>query len=416
MIILDGKKLAEKILNKLKKEANKKIRLAVILIGNSNASLGFIKQKRYAAKKVGVKFKLYNFDKKISEQALTKKINEIVKNKAATGVLIQLPLPKHINEQKILNLVPAINDVDALSVDNFLVEPPSASGIMKMLKDYGIRIKGKKIVIIGRGKLIGRPLEILMRKIGADLTICDSKTKNLASETLKADILISATGKPNLVKKDMVKRGAAVIDAGFSKINNKIVGDVDYKNVKNKTSYITPVPGGVGPVTVAMLMNNLIKLAKKIMKYISPQKFKESQKELEERKTILRQQISQRIQEAQTQGDITENAEYAEAKETQAFNEGRIIELEDLIKNAVIVSEKVGKKGFVQIGSKIIVKDKKGKKFEFIIVGSEDSNPIEGKISNESPMGRAFLDHRQNDEVEVITPRGKINYKIVKIK
>ncbi len=152
------------------------------------------------------------------------------------------------------------------------------------------------------------------------------------------------------------------------------------------------------------------------MKYISPQKFKESQKELEERKTILRQQISQRIQEAQTQGDITENAEYAEAKETQAFNEGRIIELEDLIKNAVIVSEKVGKKGFVQIGSKIIVKDKKGKKFEFIIVGSEDSNPIEGKISNESPMGRAFLDHRQNDEVEVITPRGKINYKIVKIK
>ncbi len=263
MIILDGKKLAEKILNKLKKEANKKIRLAVILIGNSNASLGFIKQKRYAAKKIGVKFKLYNFDKKISEQALTKKINEIVKNKAATGVLIQLPLPKHINEQKILNLVPAIKDVDALSVDNFLVEPPTASGIMKILKEYGIRIKGKKIVIIGRGKLIGRPLEILMRKIGADLTICDSKTKNLASETLKADILISATGKPNLVKKDMVKRGAAVIDAGFSKINNKIVGDVDYKNVKNKTSYITPVPGGVGPVTVAMLMNNLIKLAKK---------------------------------------------------------------------------------------------------------------------------------------------------------
>lgn len=152
------------------------------------------------------------------------------------------------------------------------------------------------------------------------------------------------------------------------------------------------------------------------MQYISPQKFKEFKKELEERKINLRQQISQRIQEAQTQGDIMENAEYAEAKEVQAFNEGRIIELETLVKNAVIVSEKIGKKDLVQVGLRIIVKDKKGKKFEFTIVGSEDSNPIEGKISNESPMGRGFLGHRQNDEVEVITPRGKINYKIVKIK
>ncbi len=152
------------------------------------------------------------------------------------------------------------------------------------------------------------------------------------------------------------------------------------------------------------------------MKYISPQKFKDFQKELEERKMVLRQQIARRIQEAQSQGEISENAEYAEAKEAQAFNEGRIFELETLIKNAVIISEKIGKKDFVQVGSKILVKDKKGKKFEFTIVGSEDSNPIEGKISNESPMGQAFLEHRQGDEVEVITPRGKIEYKIVKIK
>lgn len=151
------------------------------------------------------------------------------------------------------------------------------------------------------------------------------------------------------------------------------------------------------------------------MKYISAQKLKELKKELEERKTILRQQISKRIQEAQTQGDVTENAEYAEAREVQAFNEGRIIELEELIKEAVVVSKK-RRKDIVGVGSQIIVKDKKGKKFEFIIVGSEDANPVEGKISNESPLGQAFLDHKQGEEVEVQIPKGKIKYKILKIK
>jgi len=153
------------------------------------------------------------------------------------------------------------------------------------------------------------------------------------------------------------------------------------------------------------------------MKYISEQKLEEIKKELEERKTILRHQISQRIQEAQTQGDISENAEYTEAKEAQSFNEGKIIELENLIKNAVVVSKNSGNnKNTIQVGSKIVVKDQKGHKFEFVIVGSEDANPIEGKISNESPLGEAFLDHRKGDEVEVQTPRGKLKYKIIKIK
>ncbi len=151
------------------------------------------------------------------------------------------------------------------------------------------------------------------------------------------------------------------------------------------------------------------------MSYISSQKLKELKKELERRKTILRKQISERIQEAQVQGDITENAEYAEAKEAQAFNEGKIIELENLINNAVVVSKKRGK-DIVQVGSQIIIQDKKGKKFEFTIIGSEDANPIEGKISNESPLGQAFLTHKQGEEVEVQTPKGKIKYKIVKIK
>ncbi len=153
------------------------------------------------------------------------------------------------------------------------------------------------------------------------------------------------------------------------------------------------------------------------MKYISPQKLKELKQELIERKTVLRQQISARIQEAQTQGDIIENAEYAAAKEAQSFNEGRIMELENLTKNAVVVSaHKIGRKDVVQVGSQIVVEDKKKQKFEFTIVGSEDANPIEGKISNESPLGEAFLGHKQGDEIEVLTPKGKVRYKIVKIK
>lgn len=151
------------------------------------------------------------------------------------------------------------------------------------------------------------------------------------------------------------------------------------------------------------------------MKYISSQKLKELKKELEEHKTTLRQQIAERIQEAQTQGDVTENAEYAEAKEAQAFNEGRIIELENLINNAVVVFRK-RKKDTIQVGSQIVVKDKKNKKFEFTIIGSEDANPIEGKISNESPLGQAFLGQKQGDEIQVQTPKGKIKYKIVRIK
>jgi len=265
MVILDGKKLAEKILNKLRKEIKKlpSIRLAVVLVGNNPASLNFIKQKQKSAEEIGAKFKLYKLDSKIDNQNLVKEVNKIVKNKFNTGIVIQLPLPKHINIQEILNLVPWEKDVDALSVDNPIVEPPTASGIMRILEEYDIKAERKNVVIVGRGKLVGRPLAIMMAKINANLIICDRKTENLASKTLKADILVSATGQPHLIRENMVKKGVVVVDAGFSKINNKIIGDVNFEKVKKKASYITPVPGGVGPVTVAMLMSNLIKLAKK---------------------------------------------------------------------------------------------------------------------------------------------------------
>lgn len=274
MTILDGKKLANKILDELKEEVKKlpastrqsslgglPIKLAVVLVGSDPVSVNFVKQKQRAAEKIGVGFELYRFNENISEQKLIEEIKKIIKIKDNTGIVVQLPLPKHILQQKILNIIPMKKDVDALSVDNSFVEPPTASGIIRILNEYSIKIKGKKVVIIGRGKLVGKPLAKIIKKAGADLMTYDIRTKNLKPYTLKADILISATGCPCLIKKDMVKNKAIVIDVGFAKINNKIIGDVDFKNVKKKAKYITPVPGGVGPMTVAMLMNNLIKLA-----------------------------------------------------------------------------------------------------------------------------------------------------------
>lgn len=249
MIILDGKKLADRILDELEKEVKKlpQIKLVVVLVGDDSASLKFIKQKQKAAEKIGIGFKLYKLDRDINEQELIKEIKKIVKDKTSTGIVIQLPLPFHINTQKILNLIPSEKDAE--------FESPTAFGIMKLLEEYGIKIKGKKVVIIGKGKLVGKPLTEIMKRAGANLIVCDKQTKNLKSKTLKADILVSATGCPCLIKEDMVKRGAVVIDAGY-------MGDVDFGNVKKKTKYITPPIGGVGPMTVAILLSNLVKLAK----------------------------------------------------------------------------------------------------------------------------------------------------------
>ena len=256
MTILNGKKLAEKILGQLKKEVVQlpPIKLVVVLVGENPASLGFIKQKQKATEKIGIGFELYKFDSKISNQSLIKEVEKIVKDKSNTGIVVQFPLPSHIDTDKITNLIPAKKDPDVLSVDNFLVEPPTASGIMKLIQEYGIKIKEKRIVIIGKGRLVGKPLAEMMKKVGTDLTICDKQVKNLKAETLKADILISATGCPCLITEDMIKKETVVIDAGG--------GDVDFERVKKKVDYITPPIGGVGPMTVAILMSNLIKLAK----------------------------------------------------------------------------------------------------------------------------------------------------------
>ena len=257
MVILDGKKLADKILEDSRKEVEKlsPIKLVVVLVGDDPDSLKFIKQKQKAAEKIGIEFKLYKFNLKISNQNLTKEVNKITKDKSVTGIVIQLPLPKHINTQKILSLIPVKKDPDALSVDNFLAEPPTASGIIRILKEYNIEVKGKKIVIVGKGRLVGGPLAAIMERFDTNLTVCNIQTKNLHKETLKADILVSATGQFHLIKESMVKQKAIVIDAG--------INDIDFENIKRKASYITPPTGGIGPMTVAILIDNLIKLAKK---------------------------------------------------------------------------------------------------------------------------------------------------------
>lgn len=248
MIILDGKRIADRILEGLRREVKKlpPIKLVVVLVGDNSKSLKYIKQKEKAAEKIGVGFKLFKFNENINEQELTRKIEKIVKDKTNTGIIVQLPLPSYINTQKILNLIPKEKNAE--------FEFPTASGIMKMLEEYSINVKEKKVVIVGKGRLVGQPLVAMMKKAGANVVVCDSKTRSLNLQTLKADILVSATGRPCLIKENMIKKGAVIIDAG--------TGDVDFEKVKNKAAYITPPIGGVGPMTVAMLFSNLVKLAK----------------------------------------------------------------------------------------------------------------------------------------------------------
>jgi len=274
MKILDGKKLAEKILANLKKEAEKfkpRLSLAVVQVGENLISQVFINQKKKACEKIGVGFKLFKFPAKIKDSELKKAIEKIVKIPANSGVIIQLPLPKRFFPEDFLNLITEEKDVDVLSEHSLgkfyqgtlEILPPTVNGILQLLKDYKIVLKGKNVVIVGAGRLVGFPLATQLLKAKATLSVLNEFTKDAPFFTKKADILVSAVGKPNLIKGNVVKRGVVIIDAGSSRKNGKVVGDVDFKSVSKKASHITPVPGGVGPLTVACLLENLVKLNKK---------------------------------------------------------------------------------------------------------------------------------------------------------
>ena len=267
--IIDGKKISNIYLEEYKKEIDKMIKkptLVVIQVGNNPASNIYVNNKKKLSEKAGINFILQKYED-ITEKKLIEEIKKLNKNKKVNAILVQLPLPKDINEKNIIESIDPNKDVDGLTSTNIGrlfsgedgIIPCTALGVMNLLKHKKVNLEGKEVVIVGRSKLVGLPLIALMQKENATVTICHSKTKKLKEKTKIADILIIATGCPNLIKKDMVKEKAVVIDVGINRVDNRICGDVDFDKVKEKTKLITPVPGGVGPMTVSTLINNVIK-------------------------------------------------------------------------------------------------------------------------------------------------------------
>ena len=268
---LDGKKLSQRILEGLKKKiknSSLKLRLAVIQVGENSVSEVYIRNKGRAAEKVGMGFKVYRFPDRPESEKLKREIKKICRNPRNSGVIIQLPMSKGLSQDAFLNLIPWKKDIDVLSSDGLgrfyqgtsKIIPPTVAGILELLESYKVELKGKNVVLVGAGRLVGLPLSIELIRRKATISILNEFSQNPSSFTKRADVLISGVGKPNLVKGNMVKRGVVVIDAGTTMFKGKLVGDVDFQSVSKKASYITPVPGGVGPLTVACLLRNLVKL------------------------------------------------------------------------------------------------------------------------------------------------------------
>lgn len=278
--IIDGKEVSKKILFDIKVETEKikekyeiKPGLAVILVGEDPASMIYVKRKRETCNKIGFYSEAYDLAYDTTEKELLNLINELNLEPTIHGILVQLPLPKHINEKRVLESISPLKDVDGfhsstqakLFAGDAEVEPCTPKGIIALLKHYEVEIEGKNTVVLGRSNIVGKPLALMLLKENATVTICHSKTQNISDITKTADILISAIGKPHFVKNDMVKSDSVVIDVGTNRLEDgKLVGDVDYQNVFDKVKFITPVPGGVGPMTIAMLMKNTLQATKLI--------------------------------------------------------------------------------------------------------------------------------------------------------
>ena len=264
MILLDGKNLSAKIKDEIKGnvESYKETPvLAVVTIGDDPASKIYVNNKKKACEYVGMSFLHLSFDETVSEEKVIKKIKELNKDKFINGIIVQLPLPKKFNEDRIVNTVDINKDVDGFRCGSAFV-PPVAYGVMEIFDYYKINLEGKNVVVIGRSKAVGIPMVRECLKRNATVTICHSKTENLKQYTKNADILIVSVGKKNIISKSMIKKDAVIIDVGINRVNKKICGDVN-PNVMDKCSYLTPVPGGVGPMTVVMLVKNTFKAYKK---------------------------------------------------------------------------------------------------------------------------------------------------------
>ena len=276
-MIIDGKKEAEVLREEIKKEiisiknkTNKSPALTVILAGDFAPSQIYVKNKEKISKEVGINSNVIKYPKDVSEEEILKKIKELNNDKNVSGILVQLPLPDQISKEKVINLIDPLKDVDGFSPINAgnlasgynAIVPCTPLGCLLLLKKVEKNLSGKHAVIIGRSNLNGKPLAQLLLKENCTVTITHSKTKNLKEECLKADILIAAVGVANLVKKDWVKDGSIIIDVGINKQGDKIVGDVSFEEVKDKVKAITPVPGGVGPMTIACLLKNTLECFK----------------------------------------------------------------------------------------------------------------------------------------------------------
>lgn len=266
--LINGKGLAEEIQEKLKlKIANFRIKpkLAVVLVGHDPQSEVYVEFKTKACHAVGIEIETIELEEDCPEVRLERIIDGINNDKNTHALLVQLPLPEHINEKKIIEIISPIKDVDGFNPVNAgrivagiedKILPATAKGIMRLIDSLDINIEGKEIVIVGSGYLVGRPLANLLFNRRATVTVCQSFTQNLAEHTKRADILVTGVGKPGLIKKDMIKKDSVVIDAGIAKVDGKVVGDVDFDGACQVAKYVTPVPGGVGPMTVAMLLEN----------------------------------------------------------------------------------------------------------------------------------------------------------------
>lgn len=268
-MILDGVRTAEIIQRKIAEEVariKEDVTLAIFMVGNNPASQIYVHNKEKACELVGIKARIYKFDENISQKEIVKVIDECNQDVNVTGIMVQLPLPSHLDKETILDRIDPNKDVDGLNIINQgklfdgrpAIEPATAKGIITLLKNNNVDIAGKNAVVVGRSLLVGRPVAMLLMKENATVTICHSRTANLKEITKRADILVVATGKPKMITEEMVKRDAVVVDVGINRVAGKLCGDVDFENVQNVASLITPVPKGVGPMTIATLLQNVI--------------------------------------------------------------------------------------------------------------------------------------------------------------
>lgn len=258
-----------------KQSAGKEVGLAVVLVGSDPASQVYVRNKIKGCEEVGIKSYAYYLPEDASQKQVEELVCELVENTAIHGILVQLPLPKHLDAEKILKLIPESKDVDGFCEENIgnlcmnrsCLVACTPNGVMKMLEREGIALKGKNAVVIGRSNIVGKPMAMLLLNADATVTVCHSKTANLKEICRGADVLVAAIGRAKFVTADMVKDGAVVVDVGMNRDENgKLCGDVDFENVKEKCSYVTPVPGGVGPMTITMLLYNTVTAAERSLK------------------------------------------------------------------------------------------------------------------------------------------------------